>query len=138
MDWDELVALIADAGPATIATAGADGAPHVSVAATIAVGDELHFFTLATSGKARNLRANPRLALLWRPQGEVYVWADALLTDDVEAKRELWGSGRLPYEPAGFFGAADNPELVLVRAQPVRATAIVAGPDGLARLRWRR
>ena len=71
---------------------------------------------------------------MWDPGSEAYLQGRAELVGDVAQKRVLWGSGQLPYDPAGFFGAPDNPDLVLVRVHPERATVMADG----ARHRWTR
>lgn len=137
MTWDELVTLISGAGPAHLATADPNGAPHVAVAGVGVEGDVLWFATRRTSGKAQNLATNPRVALVWQGNAaETYLWGDAEVLDDDATRERIWTSGILPYDPAQFFGAWDNPLLVLVRVSPTRATAMVAGAGGLERRRW--
>ena len=46
-------------------------------------------------------------------------------SDDVDEKRRIWGSGLLPYDPSQFFGTPENPDLVLLKVQPVSAVAMV-------------
>lgn len=138
MDWDELAELLAGAGLAHIATASVDGRPHVAVVAPFVEGDGLWVFTTRGSGKARNLAENPRMALVWRPGPEIYVQADAVLVDDLAEKARLWDSGLLPFDPVGFFGTPDNPDLVLVRVTPRSATVLAMGPTGPSRRTWRR
>jgi len=60
------------------------------------------------------------------------------LVDDLGAKRRIWGSGRLSYDPVAFFGSPDAPGLALVRVTPVRASVQTIGEHGPTVLRWRR
>ncbi len=138
MHWDELAGQLAAAGLATAATSNANGQPHVSVVATAVEGDGLWFLTSLTSGKAKNLAENRRIALLWRPQAEIYLTADVELVHDGAEKSRVWHSGLLPYDPAGFFGSPDNPDLVLIRVKPTAATVVSISANGLIRQRWRR
>jgi PPOX class probable F420-dependent enzyme len=60
---DELRSLLEGPNTAHIATVGPDGSPH-SVAVWAGVdGDRAYFFTQERSRKARNLRADPRVAI---------------------------------------------------------------------------
>ena len=115
-------------GLAHVATASADGAPHVAVVAPVLESDVLWIFTMRSSRKARNLAANPRMSLMWRPGSEIYLTADAELVDAADDKARLWARTDLPFNPAGFFGSPDNPDFVLVRVTPRRA--VVLGPSG--------
>ena len=138
MDWDELAGLLTDGGLAHIATASADGRPHVAVVAPFVEGDRLWIFTMRGSGKAKNLAENPRIALMWRSGSEIYVRAEAGLVDDPAEKARLWQSDLLPFDPVGFFGTPDNPDLLLVRVTPQSATVLGMGPTGPSRRTWRR
>lgn len=132
------MASIEGAGLANLATASAAGRPHVSVISPAVEGDGLWFATTLSSKKARNLAENPRVALMWRPQAEVYLTgAAALVTDEVE-KGRLWESGLFAFNLAAFWGSPANPELVFVQVAPESAAVLTMGADGLARRRWRR
>ena len=138
MDWDDLATHLSAAGLAHVATADADGRPHVSKVAVVVDGRGLAFFTMRTSGKARNLAENPHIALMWDPAAEIYLSGDVELIDDVAEKTKLWESGLLPYDPVGFFGSPDNSDLLLVRIHPSRATMATADANGPRRDTWRR
>ena len=125
-------------GLAHAATATPDGRPHVSVVSPGVDGDIVCFLTRASSGKAANLRANPRIALMWQPAAEVYLHGDARVVDDVEEKRRIWSSGVLPYDPAGFFGTPDDPGVVLVTVHPATAIVLVEDAGSIRRRTWRR
>lgn len=126
LSWADVAAQLT--GLAHVATASADGAPHVAVVAPVLEGDRLWIFTLRSSKKARNLAANPRISMMWRPGSEIYLTADAELVDGADDKARLWARPDLPFDPAGFFGSPDNPAFVLVRVTPRRA--VVMGPSG--------
>ncbi len=126
--WNDVASQLT--GLAHVATASADGAPHVAVVAPVLEGGELWIFTLRSSRKARNLAANPRISLMWRPRAEIYLTASAELVDSADDKARLWARPDLPFDPAGFFGTPDNPDFVLVRVTPRRA--MVMGPTGRA------
>ena len=122
--WDDVAAQLT--GLAHVATASADGTPHVAVVAPVLEGRQLWIFTMRSSRKARNLAANPRISLMWRPRSEIYLTADAELVDSADDKARLWARSDLPFDPVGFFDTPDNPDFVLVRVTPRRA--VVMGP----------
>ncbi|MDH4078105.1 MAG: pyridoxamine 5'-phosphate oxidase family protein [Acidimicrobiia bacterium] len=128
ISWSDIAGQLT--GLAHVATASADGEPHVAVVAPVLEGDVLWIFTMRSSRKARNLAANPRISLMWRPQSEIYITARAELVDSAEDKARLWARTDLPFDPAAFFGTPDNPGFVLVRVTPRRA--VVMGPTGRA------
>jgi len=138
MEWDDVAAHLTTAGLAHVATANADGHPHAAVVSAVVDGRGLSFFTMRTSGKAKNLAENPHVALMWQPQAEIYLYGNVELIDDVAEKTRLWESGLLPYDPVGFFGSPDNADLLLVRVHPSRAIVVSASPDGPRRDTWRR
>ncbi|MFN0089667.1 MAG: pyridoxamine 5'-phosphate oxidase family protein [Acidimicrobiales bacterium] len=137
MDWTELATHLN--GIAHLAAASPTGEPHVSVVAPILEEGRLWIMTRATSGKAARLAANPRAALVWRSaktSSEAYLYGRAELVDDLAEKRRLWTSGRLPFDPAAFFGSAENPDLVLVRITPTRAVVLTSVDGRPTVLRW--
>jgi general stress protein 26 len=126
MTWADIAPQLT--GQAHIATVRADGSPHVAVVAPLVEGQEIWIFTRRSSRKARNLAADGRIALMWRPQSELYVYGRAQLIDDPATKARLWATEGLQFDPAGFFGSADHPDFVVIRVIPERA--IVIGPTG--------
>ncbi len=118
LSWADLVPHLT--GVASLATAAPDATPHVAAVAPILDGDLLWIFTRRSSRKARNIADNPGVALMWRPSAEVYVSGWAQLVEDLDTKTRLWLRTDLPFDPAGFFGAAENPDFVLVRVVPER------------------
>ncbi|MDQ1358547.1 MAG: Pyridoxamine 5-phosphate oxidase [Acidimicrobiaceae bacterium] len=138
MEWEEVADVVKGGGLANIATASLDGRPHVAVVSTAVDGDSVLFATTASSGKFPNLQENPQVALMWRPQAEVYLRGAAHLITDPEEKRRIWDSEVFPYDQSALFGTPENPDLLYVRVEPISASVITMGPGGLARRFWRR
>jgi PPOX class probable F420-dependent enzyme len=138
MDWEEVVAFLKGAPIAHLGTSSPDGEPHVSVVSPGVEGDALWFATTATSRKARNLQANPRVALVWQPQAEIYLRGSATIVTGEAEKQRLWESGLFAFDLAAFWGTPANPALVFVKVQPVSAMVLSIGAEGLTQQRWRR
>jgi general stress protein 26 len=135
MDWSELTSHMT--GLAHIATADVAGRPHVSVVSAVVEGETIWVFTRASSAKARNLRQNPQISMLWSPAAEVYLHGSVTIIDRVEHKRRVWTSGLLPYDPAQFFGTPENPDVVLLKIAPVSALVVTMDASGIAQHRWK-
>jgi general stress protein 26 len=110
---------------AHIATVGADGAPDVVPVHPCWDGHTLWTMLGTTSVKARNVAANPNVALHWQVTevGDgVEVWGTGRLVDDVETKRRLW-EGVFDYDLNAFApGGPDNsPETVFLEITVERA-----------------
>ncbi len=135
MTWDELTSHMT--GFAHLATASADGSPRVAVVSAVAHEGAVWLSTFRSSAKARNMAENPRASIMWMPGPELYVQTTAELFHDAETKHWLWDSGLLQYNPADFFGTADNPEMVVVKLTPVSAVVMVVGEGASAPRRWR-
>ena len=138
LDWEQVAEALAGAGIAHLATASAAGRPHVAAVMPTVEGDVVWIATNASSAKARNLKENPGVALMWQPTAEIYVWGDAHLVADRDEVRRVWEAGIFPFDLATNFGAVDNPNLVLIRVEPHSATVLCQGAEGLARRRWRK
>ena len=125
---------------AHLATVGADGAPDVVPVHPAWEGDTLWAMVHATSVKARNVAANPQVALHWQvtEQGDgVEVWGTASVHADVETKRRLW-EGVFDYDLSAFAsgGPDDSPETAFLAVEPTRALAVHQyGMGGMKR--WR-
>jgi len=66
MNRDDIIAYIKDVKVASLATMGPDGGPRVRPIYLEDVdGDVLYFFTLAITRKVGELRANPRVEVVW-------------------------------------------------------------------------
>ncbi len=138
VEWEELAQVVKSAGLASIATASRRGRPHVAVISPAVEGEVLWFGTWVTSGKARNLQENPEVALMWRPQAEVYLRGTAELVGDPDEKHRVWDAGLFTYDQEALFLSPDNPDLVYVRVRPVSALVMAQGPVGLTRKTWHR
>jgi len=135
VQWTDLTPHLT--GLAHLATATADGEPHVSVVMPYLEGTTVWVFTRASSGKAQRVHDNGRVALMWRPGPEAYLWGRAEVVSDVAERARLWAFPDLPFDPAGFFGTHDHPDHVLLRITPERATLMVHDGSGIHRLTWR-
>lgn len=134
MIWHDVVPHLS--GLANLATSSPTGDPHVSVVMPLIDGDTLWIFARADSGKAMRIGANGRVALMWRPGPEAYVYGTAELVHDLDVKRALWARTDLPFDPASFFGTVENPDHVMIRITPNRAVVMVHGATGPQRLSW--
>jgi PPOX class probable F420-dependent enzyme len=134
MDWSDVAIHLT--GQAHIATIRPDGTPHVAKVWPAIDGRTIWIGTRATSGKARNLRVNPRAALMFEPAAEAYVSGEAEVVSDLPTKQRIWDSGIFPYPMAGFFGSADRDDFVLLRFTPARAILMTQGDAGLRRDTW--
>jgi PPOX class probable F420-dependent enzyme len=122
---------------AKVATSGPGGQPHVMPVWFVLDGDELVFTTWGDSVKGRNLRRNPRAAVIVdeevAPYGFVHIRGHVTLSEDLEELlRFATAIGRryMGADRAGEFGRRNAvPGELLVRLRPERliATADVAG-----------
>ena len=135
MEWSDVAVHLT--GQAHIATVRADGSPHVAKVWPAVDGQTIWIGTRATSGKARNLRANPGAALMFEPQGEAYVSGEVDVVIDLGTKQRIWNSGIFDYPLAGFFGAPDRDDFVFVRVTPRQAIVMTQGEAGIRRDTWR-
>ena len=138
---DEIKTFAAGLSPwAHMATVGADGAPDVVPVHPAWEGDTLWAMIFASSVKARNVAANPHVALHWQvtEKGDgVEVWGTARVHTDVETKRRLW-EGVFDYNLSDFSpgGPDDSPDTAFIGVVPDRALLVRQyGIGGLQR--WR-
>jgi general stress protein 26 len=123
---------------AHMATVGADGEPDVVPVHPCWEGDILWIMLGSGSVKARNVAANPKVALHWQVTevGDgVEVWGTAELFTDVETKRRLW-DGVFDYDLSAFApgGPDDSPGTAFLAVRPTRALLIRQyGVGGLQR-----
>jgi PPOX class probable F420-dependent enzyme len=111
-----------------LATTRADGGPHVTPVWFTLDGDDLVLTTAATSVKGRNLRRDPRAALLVDleepPYAYVLVTGTVTLGDDLDELRRVAGAvgGRYMGEDrAGEFADRNGvPGELVVRLSPTR------------------
>ena len=137
LSWSEVLGYLEGAGLAHLSTSSPSGDPHVALLFVVRRNEDLMFTMRTTSGKARNLQRNPKLAVMWQGNGaETYLWGAAELIHDQAMKSELWNGGYFPFELAHFFGTEDSPGWCAARIVPQRAVAMVQGDTGLTRRTW--
>lgn len=125
------------AGPGNLATCSPAGEPHVSLAFAVRMGDDVVFTMRTSSAKAANLRANPRLSLMWQANSaETYLWGRAIIEDDTATKAEVWSGGHIPFDLSHFYGSVDSPGWCVVRVVPSRAVVMAQTENGLERHTW--
>ncbi len=123
---DEVKAFATELSPfAHLATVGADNEPDVVPVFPCWEGDTLWAMLSAKSVKARNVAANPKVALHWQvtEAGDgVAVWGTAEIFDDLDTKRRLW-DGAFDYDLNMFApGGPDNsPDTAFMAIRPTRA-----------------
>jgi general stress protein 26 len=109
---------------AHLATVGADGKPDVVPIHPCWEDETLWAMVFTSSVKARNVRANPNVALHWQVTevGDgVEMWGTAELFDDPETKRRLW-EGVFDYDLNQFSpgGPDDSPDTAFLAIRPER------------------
>jgi PPOX class probable F420-dependent enzyme len=122
---------------AKLATSGPDGEPHVMPVWFMLDGEELVFTTWGDSVKGRNLRRNPRAAVIVddevAPYAFVHIRGHVTLSEDLEELLRfatVIGGRYIGPDRAGQFGRRNAvPGELLVRLRPGRviATVDVAG-----------
>jgi general stress protein 26 len=126
MDLEEIKQRATALSPwAHFATVGADGKPDVVPVHPCWEGDVLWTLAGKDSVKARNIAANPNVALHWQVTeiGDgVEIWGTATVHDDVETKRRLW-TGVFDYDLNAFApgGPDGSPDTVFIAVRPERA-----------------
>jgi general stress protein 26 len=110
---------------AHLATVGADGCPDVVPVHPCWEGDVLWLMIGIDSVKARNVAANPNVALHWQVTAKgdgLEVWGTASVHDDLETKRRLW-TGVFDYDLDAFAPAGPDasPDTAFMAVQPQRA-----------------
>lgn len=135
--WKEVGALIESSGLAHVATSTAGGDPHVAVVFVVCEGDRLTLTMRVSSKKAANLRANPRMAMMWQGNGaETYVWGSVSLVDDPSEKNRVWNGGLFPFDLGQFYGSEQSSDWIVAHVQPVRAVVMAQTERGLERREW--
>ncbi len=138
---NELKAVASAHSPwAYLATVGADTKPDVVPVHPCWEGDILWVMLGADSVKARNVSANPNVALHWQvtEAGDgVELWGTAELFTDVETKRRLW-TGVFDYDLNLFApgGPDGSPNTAFLAVTPERGLILKQyGMKGVRR--WR-
>ena len=134
LTWTEFLDLINGVPVIHMATASAEGEPHVAVVSAAVDGSHVIVAVKRDSAKARNMTANSRASFVWQGNSaETYLWGTVELVDDPAEKHRVWTTGLFPYDMALFFGSADSPDWVIARIRPTKVVAMVQGEKGLAR-----
>jgi general stress protein 26 len=141
MELDEVKAFATELSAwAHLATVGADHKPDVTPVHPCWQGDTLWVMLGADSVKARNIAANPNVALHWQVSevGDgVEIWGTAKLYTDVATKKRLW-KGVFDYDLNLFApgGAENSPDTAFLAITPQRAMVVKQyGMRGIER--WR-
>jgi general stress protein 26 len=138
---DEIKTFAAELSPwAHLATVGPDGSPDVVPVHPAWEGDTLWAMAGANSVKARNIAANPAVALHWQvtEKGDgVEVWGTAGLHTDLDTKSRLW-NGVFDYDLAAFApgGPGNSPGIGFIAVRPTRALVLFRYGTAGAK-RWR-
>ena len=138
MTTDEIHAFLSHGTrTAKLATSGPAGQPHVMPVWFVLDGEELVFTTWGDSVKGRNLRRNPRAAVIVdeevAPYAFVHIRGHVTLSEDLEELLRFAtaiASRYMGADQAGEFGRRNAvPGELLVRLRPERviATADLAG-----------
>lgn len=126
---------------AHMATVGADNRPDVVPVHPCWEDDTCWVMTFNGSVKAKNIAANPDVAMHWQvdEKGDgVELWGTVEVFDDVETKKRLWDDV-FDYDLSAFApgGPENSPEVAFLAVEPNRAIIIhgfgVGGID-----RWKR
>ena len=125
---------------AHLATVGADGKPDVVPVHPFWEGNTLWAMIGTNSVKARNIAANPNVALHWQVTGAgdgVELWGTAEVYTDVPTKRRLW-TGVFDYDLSAFVagGPDDSPGTAFLAITPERGLILKQYGAGGVR-RWR-
>jgi general stress protein 26 len=138
---DDIKAFAAGLSPwAHLATVGDDGEPDVVPVHPCWEGDVLWTMCGADSVKARNVAANPKVALHWQVTevGDgVELWGTAEVFDDLDTKRRLW-DGVFDYDLDVFApgGPENSPATAFMAIRPNRALLLRQYGMG-GKERWR-
>jgi general stress protein 26 len=141
MELDELKAKASALSPwAHLATVGADGKPDVVPVHPCWEGDTLWIMASLDSVKARNIAANPNVALHWQvtEAGDgVELWGTASVHSDLATKERLW-TGVFDYDLNAFApDGPSSPGVAFIAVEPERGLYLATyGMSGSER--WQR
>lgn len=114
---------------AHLATVRTDGTPDVVPVHPCWEGDVLWLMCGGDSVKARNVRANPAVALHWQvtESGDgLEVWGTATVHDDLATKQRLW-TGVFDYDLNAFApDGPSSPGTAFIAVQPTKALYLAA------------
>ncbi len=129
LDLAAVKAFATESSPwAHLATVGADNRPDVVPVHPCWEGDVCWVMVGATSVKARNLAANPNIAMHWQVNevGDgVEIWGTGEIFDDLDTKRRMWNAV-FDYDLNAFSpGGPDNsPDTVFLAITVERALIV--------------
>jgi general stress protein 26 len=136
---DEIKAFGTKLSPwAHLASVGADGNPDVVPVHPCWEGDVCWAMIGTDSVKARNVAANPNVAMHWQVEAVgdgLEIWGTAATFTDLETKRRLW-TGVFDYDLTAFApgGPDDSPGTAFLAITPTRALVLHQyGMGGLQR-----
>lgn len=123
-----------------LATANAEREPHVVPVHPAWEGSTVWIMTSRSSVKARNVEANPAVAMHWETNdvGDgLLVWGEASFHGDPSTKQRLW-SGVFDYDLDQFApDGVNDPGTIFLGIEPKRAVhALAYGAGGVQR--WQR
>jgi general stress protein 26 len=139
MDLDEMKAKGTALSPwAHLATVGADGKPDVVPVHPCWEGDTLWTMCGLDSVKARNIAANPNVAIHWQvtESGDgLEIWGTATVHADLATKERLW-TGVFDYDLNAFAPEGpSSPGTAFIAIRPERALYLAAYGMG-GSFRW--
>lgn len=132
MQWNDFVAAAQEVSWVTyVGTSDASNRPHVAAVSPGYTPGTIWFATNTSSIKFRNLVENPVAAFHWpvgggAGPGELFARGAVALHTDELARHRLWTEANLPFDPAGFFGSPDNPQLAFVETKVTTASILGA------------
>lgn len=136
---DEVKSFATSLSPwAHLATIGTDNAPDVVPVHPAWEGDTIWSMIGTDSVKARNVAANPQVAMHWQVTAAgdgVEVWGTAELHADIDTKRRLW-EGVFDYDLNDFAagGPEASPDTAFLAVRPSRALILYQyGMKGMKR-----
>ena len=129
IELDDVKSMAAGLSPwAHLATVGADGKPDVVPVHPCWEGDVCWVMIGESSVKARNVAAQPDVAMHWQVTAigdGVEIWGTAEVFDDLETKRRLW-TGVFDYDLNAFApgGPDDSPDTAFLAITVQRALVL--------------
>ena len=142
--WDAVLEMAVRLGRnAFIASLGPQGQPHLAVVWVVAPDGRFHFVSDRSAVKAKNLAADPSVAVHWQVvedgpnEGlQLFVRGTATLVEAPEERLRLWDSGAWG-DLSQWYANAQDPTLAFIRIDAVRASIVESYGSGDRRT-WRR
>lgn len=141
MTWDEVTLVARRLGrEAFVASVDAHGHPHLALVWVVPNDGRLYLVSDRSAHKARNLAANPHIAVHWlvgRGDGEgdqLLIFGNARFEEDAAARQALWDSGG--WDDLGrWYSGPQAPELAFIEIVAHSASLTPDWGAGTAR-RW--